>query len=123
MDADEIREIREIEAKVAEHVMGWTNLASPPPKQPSLSWRGKPPDGTSTDYYVPEYARLIEKAWRVVEHLRLQGLKLTIEDERPWLVRFLIPHEVVYLGRGETVPEAVCAAALDWAERRKQENT
>lgn len=125
MQPDEIREIREMEARIAEMVMGWTNLKPPPPNKPSLSWQGKPPAGTSTHYLVPEYARLIEKAWRIVERLQREGFNVMINASggMDWdtCVELVGGDGRVFHTAEDPSPAlAICAAALDWAERRKE---
>jgi hypothetical protein len=124
---------RELDALVAERVMGWTHVGPHPWGKP----HGVPPEGRVYNerfgeasrpvglVEVPAYSTDIAAAWQVVEKIRNT-------DEAPdqtywnftdcsgcgWRAEVLqvltendMPHLVAY-GVGETLPEAICRAAL-----------
>ena len=98
---------RELDAAVAEKVMGW-ELLYKPFSEPIRTSRGWPPTTTREDVVsgqepiqVPPYGSDIAAAWPVVEKLDLFGRRggfVTILSR--WLC-------------GDTAPEAICHTALE----------
>lgn len=107
-------ELRELDAKVAAEILGWTKLKAPSIDHPSLSWQGQTPSGRGD--WIPHYSSEVGLAFRVVEHLREQGAHWRIFSaaEGCWIVHA----EGNYGEVRATLPLAVCYAALGWQERR-----
>lgn len=76
---------RELDALVAEKVMGWTNAHR---TRPGACLRGYPPT-SATITLVPAYSSEIAAAWAVVERMREQGYAVTVRSasEGRWVAR------------------------------------
>jgi len=113
----------ELDALVAENVMGWLRIPS------ELNGQQKivvPPDGNPhpMDWWwgrsvyglVPKYSTDIAAAWEVVERLERDGIflwKLGREDHLPnWHVSMGRNHGPDIESEGPTAPLAICRAAL-----------
>jgi len=112
---------RELDALVAEHVMGWTDVHH---DTESEEWFGTP-IGTNCAFPIPDHSGRISSAWRVVEkmqentanddHLQIRhrghGIYLACFAPLPemhWLPDNPPPQAVQAL----TAPRAICLAAL-----------
>lgn len=113
---------REIDALVAEKIMGWTRE---PDK--TTDWQETPwyedciwttPCGQLSKIYPPNYSTSIEAAWEVVEKLISDGYTWDLNSHVEWRVRVanyrdgqtrgvFETHEI-----GITLPRAICLAAL-----------
>ena len=91
---------RELDALVAEKVMGWTNVRF---ICHGLSLRGEV-DGEPSEK-VPFYSVDIDAAWDVVEKI---GTSFTLERYNRWYVEF----GDRYSAAADTAPHAICLAAL-----------
>ena len=116
---------REMDALVAETVMGWTNVSDniygygehlvghPPGDTDRVPWKRD---------FVPAYSTDIAAAWEVFETLTAdpssypfaQVHRLWLEDTNSWGWGVSVPHwsSIEILGSGATAPEALCRAAL-----------
>lgn len=125
MTRDEILQMeagREIDALVAELVMGWTKVRK------ASTWEsaamiysgtfvytiGVTPDQKTNDV-IPYHSTDIAAAWQVVEKMRLVGVSMWIGPhlDNEWAVQIKPSinnyHEFV---RADTAPLAICRAAL-----------
>lgn len=99
---------RELDARIAEHVMGWTDVRL------AFDWMGTAP-GKNWREVVPPYSTDISAAWLVVQKLGARGFMMhkSIVGNY-WRARFDVP--VVALEEpyvlAETAPLAICRAAL-----------
>lgn len=111
MNIDAIPAGRELDAMVAEKVMGWRAVGG---------HKGVPSDPQCTVHVeVPRYSTLISCAWEVVEKLQetsiLEHLEQRDGDEGKYVVQFCAKpneawwHEHAY---ADTAPLAICRAAL-----------
>lgn len=121
MDKKQIDEIEaggELDAFVAEKVMGWKHGSFGRYKVWNL-----PSGGQLTDFGLPEYSTDIAKAWQTVEKLEKQGflfritrLGLTTPPGLEWQAEFRCLHPIqgghVFIGDALTAPLAICRAAL-----------
>jgi hypothetical protein len=103
---------RELDALVAEKVMGW-----------KVRPDRYPVDATGqSQFRVPEYSTDIAAAWRVVEQMRQVGWFVQIHDHttswevalgRPeWVTSDLYQARVMPSASSVTAPHAICLAAL-----------
>jgi len=114
IETEELKVGREMDALVAEKVMGWERG----------DWLKKWPDGSKQEYFdvwiIPELAPLhntplfstsIAAAWQVVEKLvrSPDTLRLIISELG---VTAVFTHNKQAIGEGDTAPEAICLAAL-----------
>lgn len=127
IDAEEARERRELDAQVAEHVMGWVWWVSGDTGQRAIFaddyrpfWftqraSGDEPLCRDHDASVPHYSTDIKEAWAVVEKMQANGWAFEYQN--------IHMHDAVFsLRRGnrarvhaddcETAPLAICHAAL-----------
>lgn len=132
---------RELDAAVAERVMGWdwftavnVNVLVPPEHhwRVQRSWHipgkhGEEDDIDSARFYdsrnggkqapvVPAYSTDIAAAWAVVEKLYDQGWRLEIMWGRLFWVEFQRAHAIAQ-ATAPTAPEAICRAALAAMEK------
>ena len=108
---------RELDALVAERVMGWKYLpAGAHPNLHSEAWTND--DGASAVFDPPPYSTSIQDAWQVVEKMR--GRQRIAQEnntsDQAW-VKFvwalpMAQHGVHYMLFNLT-PEAICLAALN----------
>jgi hypothetical protein len=102
---------RELDALVAEKVIGWTNLIG---SSYDVNFGGRPPGGKWD--IVPHYSTSIADAWLVVEKLKTLTADGDIHIEclhGEWSVSTC--HEEAWKGwsRADTAPLAICLAALE----------
>jgi len=114
---------RDLDALVAEKVMGWTEVRLLSTTYDNsvwpvtvTGWVGIPPGETKEDD-VDEFSTDIAAAWLVVERLGAKARRWCIgrDDEgAAWVVRtcWMSPPDREDHGRGETAPLAICRAAL-----------
>lgn len=114
MDLKKIEALREIDAMVAEHVMGYQNVqianGSYAGNRKAMNLAN--PKGLA---YYSRYSSSILAAWEVVEKVGLfNGPYLTHHSSKEWRVEAedMGSSEVVVLGAAETAPLAICLAAL-----------
>jgi hypothetical protein len=117
---------RELDALVAEKVMGWTVFRSETPNHYDLLdeeyAHGFPPgeDINSVPFEIEEYTTDISPAWKVLEkHRNRKNLVTLVGDEKKWKCRITAMINVVYgidvhdtQCEFKTAPEAICKAAL-----------
>ncbi len=131
---------REIDALVAEHVMGWRwvehggfDWIVPPDVVPDIAFfmwghrihDDKPQFSGEFENVLPHHSTDIAAAWKVVEAMRAAGWRLHIQDAssrgnskskdelgRPYWSAELERYEHCEYGYGPTVPRAICIAAL-----------
>lgn len=112
---------RELDALIAEKVMGWTNVAErrntftrPGALIPSdwRGWSGDTPNG-EREQLIPPYSTDIAAAWQVVERFSAKWIDIVYRPDAGWWVTID--------GRGhgnaggaieKTLPLAICLAAL-----------
>ena len=110
--SDEIEAGRELDAQVAEKVMGWRHVRETGPPDDLY---GQEPGRSGTVYIVPHYSTDIGAAWAVVERLRDIDCDLTIESAgNQWHVSLLVG---AIVGTAQAAPLAICRAALKVVER------
>jgi hypothetical protein len=109
---------RELDALIAEKVMGWRilkKLTIPPKPLDEADPCGLPPgvsdDGKTAWVSIPHYSADIADAWQVVEKLLAQGFGVEIlSDQGQWSVQFWnLGRQTEY---GDSAPHAICLAAL-----------
>jgi len=111
---------REMDALVAERVMGWTlgrRYANG-----NGEWQGHPHGGTLTWDQTPRYSTDIRAAWEVVEKMRADGYAtihvscgadLKGNPVPGWYASFFADKDRPGgFARGATMAEAICRAAL-----------
>lgn len=111
---------RELDALVAEKVMGWSGIDKKWDYETNESFLGgKTPDWDGRQFYeVPHYSTDIAAAWLVVEKLRTPNWEFQLDH-----TRFMIWHCRIETtagegsassdsSQGETAPLAICLAAL-----------
>lgn len=125
---------RELDALVAEKVMGWTKLLTPEGEQIFDYWRSPEPymrNCTSDD--IPQYSTDIAAAWQVIDKLtagdetdedpiqltrghRLRRLYSSADwhsgRNSGWWALFVTDGTPGYGAYGDTAPHAICLAAL-----------
>jgi hypothetical protein len=107
---------RELDAVIAEKVMGWTRLSHPYGEQTHKTLDGRTiladflsaPDGMK----LPHYSTDISAAWEVVEKLRELGWYLAIHSDPKRGYFATIPRADGIQIESETAPHAICLAAL-----------
>ncbi|HKB42628.1 MAG TPA: hypothetical protein VKD72_39735 [Gemmataceae bacterium] len=120
--ADPLPAGRELDALVAEKVMGWIDV-----KKQSIAnafgqhvmddYVGQPGIGAPQPVLVPRYSTMIQEAWKVADKLRADAQFVAVisgkgpQGVQPWICK--VNREGVFLEeRGETAPHAICLAAL-----------
>lgn len=108
------QEHRKLDARVAMEVMGWVDVQAMPITETLV---GRPTEG-ALGGKVPRYSSRIEDAWQVVERLQAEGhyIGLALRDGDEWVCELLKGHHGS--GVAYSAPEAICRAALAWAEWR-----
>jgi hypothetical protein len=105
---------RELDALVAEKVMGWRDVSD---------GYGTPPEATLWEaiHIIPHYSTDIAAAWQVVERMRDQGwtshyTDLSLDSREPWhswhFTGTTPPNGPTLSAQASTVPHAICLAAL-----------
>lgn len=106
---------RELDALIAERVMGWTSVHyDGPTDRARYKWLGIPPDGRTYQTEVRYFSTDIAAAMEVVERLREQGYGVVMADNMgkpPWNVD-VVATAKVYEGDADSLPLAICRAAL-----------
>lgn len=104
---------RELDALVAEKVMGWTMLASCPMHISGCSTAGIAP-GQQYSSHVPDYSTSIEAAWQVV------GKITALDSTHIFVLRRFYDGWHCAFGaisyEADTAPLAMCRAALQAVE-------
>lgn len=100
---------RELDAMIAERVMGWTRLQ---PGNDVLGWVTGP---AKTDLRgLPDFSTDIAAAWEVALHIRSESrlfdFDVWVMGDDEWGARFVTDKE--YKAWGDTAPHAICLAAL-----------
>jgi hypothetical protein len=113
---------RELDALVAEKVMGWIDI-----KKQSIAnafgqhvlddYVGQPSIGATIPVLVPRYSTMIQEAWKVADKLRGEVQFVAVisgsgpQGAQPWICK--INREGSFIEeRAETAPLAICLAAL-----------
>lgn len=105
---------RELDALVAERVMGWTKTIVD-----NYPWQILPPDATELKAKsCPHYSTDIAAAWQVVEKLRQDRLYIEIVSEAEYFrceVNHYTPaaYQFKTEQHADTAPLAICLAALE----------
>lgn len=99
---------RELDALVAEKVMGWTNI---------LDRMGVPPNHGPWSHRVPSYSTDLGAAWTVVEKLIATGHIIELSNRRSgtWKIgtwQFQTFGKLSVGADADTAPLAICRAAL-----------
>ncbi len=101
---------RELDARVAENIMGWTEI------NPSVSGRGQKYFGMSPGCYtpkqIPHYSSDISAAWNVIQSQKWESWSMRWDAEEKMYYCQIQHHGNKFIGFAETAPEAVCVAAL-----------
>ena len=112
-----MRVSRELDALIAERVMGWELDDLPE----GVVWEGNSETGggVTARTAVPRYSTDIAAAWEVVEKIRGAGFTFSLWDNAnqyaaPWDCRFTHRDDVGQKGIAieGTAPHAICLAAL-----------
>lgn len=106
---------RELDALVAEKVMGWTpKMISP--GDPSLGkrrgWYAPDRHADVTDDDLEYYSIDTDAAWKVVEKLNLGSSIAYLPGPKKHTVKFWLGFETKGYAEADTMPLAVCLAAL-----------
>lgn len=129
-----MRPSRELDALVAEKIMGWTSCEITSRTETRLMW---PPDspknvfeyktdglmGPNKELRVPSYSTDIAAAWEVVEKIRSRQDYVCFEISSEWkgencpadknfYARFCIGRGTL-VGYSDSAPTAICLAALE----------
>lgn len=107
---------RELDALVAEKVMGWTHIpVGSHPNLRSEAWTND--NGASAVFTLPFYSQDIAAAWEVVEQLKTLGWTCFLDnDDGQHDCEFARMGDQPFNAiqeRGETAPLAICRAALN----------
>jgi hypothetical protein len=122
MTRDEIQSLSlaSLSPRVAEAVMGYTDVSFRVPAislRSEGSWRGRAP-GKKSSTLIPGFALKMDRAMRVVDHLSALGCRLYACDLRAdsgvkgWTASFGKPPMASGMFFGDSLPEAICRAAL-----------
>ena len=120
--ADALPNGRELDALVAEKVMGWLEVAKKPianafGQAVMEDYVGKPTASAAQPMLVPRFSTMIQEAWKVADKLRGEVQFLAVisgkgpQGTQPWICK--INREGAFLEeRADTAPLAICLAAL-----------
>ena len=120
--ADAMQAGRELDALVAEKVMGWIDV-----KKQSIAnafgqhvlddYVGQPGIGATLPVLVPRYSTMIQEAWKVADRLRGETQFVAVisgkgpQGVQPWICK--VNREGSFLEeRADTAALAICLAAL-----------
>lgn len=94
---------RELDALIAKELMGWSDV----------KYEGK--------YYIPDYSNQLLSAWEVVETISQLGfsVRIQLDVDEPPICRISPWSGKHYKLVGQTVPHAICLAALKVLEHIK----
>lgn len=118
---------RELDALVAEKVMGWRwrggrglKLLVAPEADTWYELRGDERIAADAFRDVPHYSTAIAAAWLVVEGLRAEGWDFSLRNYSTWTATFdrMDRGAPVHDADGSTAPLAICRAALLTLETR-----
>lgn len=112
----------ELDALVAERVMGWTNCHIGPTYRKAMGippemLAKQPPDRT-INFPCHHYSQAIGCAWEVVETMERRGLRLCLEHQvQSWVAFFATDDRTPYdddsiLQEADTAPLSICRASL-----------
>jgi hypothetical protein len=123
--ADGLAAGRELDALVAEKVMGWTSVS----KQPIANAMGQrvmddyvglPTPAAAQPMLIPRYSTMIQEAWKVADKLRGETAFVAVisgkgpQGVQPWICK--VNREGSFLEeRADTAAHAICLAALKGA--------
>lgn len=122
MMANELPAGRELDALVAEKVMGWVevrkqSIANAMGQHVMDDYVGQPSIGVTQPVLVPRYSLMIQEAWKVADHLRNRSQFVAVlsgmgpQGVQPWICK--INRDGGFLEeRADTAPVAICLAAL-----------
>lgn len=107
---------RELDALVAEKVMGWTKRISADHtgseikvlRNMGIIYAWKDAERKERGLDVPAYSTDIAAAWQVAEMMR--GLDFRLNKDGDWVCCF--GGTVAFCGESDTAPHAICLAAL-----------
>jgi len=120
--ADAMPTGRDLDAIVAEKVMGWTDvkkqsIANAMGQAVMTDYVGLPVPGAPQPVLVPRYSTMIQEAWKVADRLRGETQFVAVisgkgpQGVQPWICK--VNREGSFLEeRAETAPLAICLAAL-----------
>lgn len=122
---------RELDALIAEKVMGWVSIPHPepenlfpgvragarswfPPNNDYAYWRERFGPGYANGVSFPEYSTSIEAAWEVVEKMGENRLRLdlSVGTSEDAIAEFSRNGSEGIEANGEDAPHAICLAAL-----------
>jgi hypothetical protein len=113
---------RELDALVAEKVMGWIDVKKHPianafGQAVMEDYVGKPASTAPQPVLVPRYSTMIQEAWKVADKLRGDAQFVAVisgkgpQGVQPWICK--VNREGSFLEeRADTAPHAICLAAL-----------
>ena len=113
---------RELDALVAEKVMGWIeirkqSIANAMGQKVMDDFVGLPVAGAPQPMLIPRYSTMIQEAWKVADKLRSETQFVAVisgkgpQGVQPWICK--VNREGSFLEeRAETAPHAICLAAL-----------
>lgn len=113
---------RELDALVAEKVMGWVevrkqSIANAYGQHVMDDYVGLPAPGASQPVMIPRYSTMIQEAWKVADKLRGEAQFVAVlsgkgpNGVQPWICK--VNREGSFLEeRADTAPHAICLAAL-----------
>lgn len=105
---------RELDAMVAEKVMGWSNEEAQNALDCSI---GSIAACQLANRDLPEYSTDISAAWSVVEEMRSRGFGISLDDHEDelefWFLSNPTSLPVGFSGVDKTVARAICLAALE----------
>jgi hypothetical protein len=113
---------RELDALVAEKVMGWAEVSRRPIANAQGEhvideYTGRAPGGPPQGQLVPRYSTRIQDAWPLADRLREEHAFVALisgkgpAGAQPWICK--VNKEGVFIEeRGETAPLALCRASL-----------
>ncbi len=126
MGQDNMEPGRELDAEIAEKVMGWSYETFPDGACPEVKhWYATSPcpnDARDPSFRggIPLYSEDISDAWDVVEKLWDESLHVQFSlihqiTAGGWIAEFptrLVPHTNYVKAKGDTAPHSICLAAL-----------
>lgn len=120
--ANELPAGRELDALVAEKVLGWVqvrkqSIANAFGQHVMDDYVGQPSVGATPPVLVPRYSTMIQEAWKVADHLRSRSQFVAVisglgpQGVQPWICK--INRDGGFLEeRADTAAVAICLAAL-----------
>jgi hypothetical protein len=122
MMANDLPAGRELDALVAEKVLGWIevrkqSIANAFGQHVMDDYVGQPSIGVTQPVLVPRYSSMIQEAWKVADHLRSRSQFVAVisgtgpQGVQPWICK--INRDGGFLEeRADTAAVAICLAAL-----------